>query len=92
MSPVGCVKANAPVGTNCPVREALESCVTGVRDKAAALTFVRKALKRHVSPERITTDGPRTCRAAMIELDCEDKQEIGRWANNRVKEGHQKSA
>jgi putative transposase len=33
----------------------LESCVTRTRDKAAALTFMRKALKRHGSPERITT-------------------------------------
>ena len=39
--------------------EVLESFVTRSRDKAAALTFMRKALKRHGSPERITTDGLR---------------------------------
>ena len=26
--------------------------------------------------------------AAMTELGCEDKQEIGRWANNRVENSH----
>lgn len=56
--------------------EVLESYVTRTRDKAAALTFMRKALKRHGSPERITTDGLRSYRAAMTELGCEDKQEI----------------
>lgn len=68
--------------------EVLESFVTRTRDKAAALTFMRKALKRHGSPERITTDGLRSYRAAMTELGCEDKQEIGRWANNRVENSH----
>ncbi|NLR40875.1 IS6 family transposase [Novosphingobium sp. ERW19] len=66
----------------------LESYVTRTRDKAAALTFMRKALKRHGSPERITTVGLRSYRAAMTELGCEDKQEIGRWANNRVENSH----
>ena len=37
--------------------EILESFVTKTRDKAAALTFMKKALKRHGSPEAITTDG-----------------------------------
>lgn len=68
--------------------EVLESFVTRTRDKAAALTFMRKALKRHGSPERITTDGLRSYRAAMTELGCEEKQEIGRWANNRVENSH----
>ena len=64
--------------------EVLESYVTRTRDKAAALRFMKKALKRHGSPEVITTDGLRSYRAAMTELGCEQKQEIGRWANNRV--------
>lgn len=37
--------------------EILESCVTTTRDKKAALAFMKKTLKRHGSPERITTDG-----------------------------------
>jgi putative transposase len=68
--------------------ELLESFVTKSRDKAAALTFMKKALKRHGSPEAITTDGLRSYRAAMNELGNVEKQEIGRWANNRVENSH----
>ncbi len=46
--------------------EVLESYLTTTRDNAAALTFMKKALKRHGSPEAITTDGLRSCRAAML--------------------------
>ena len=68
--------------------EILESFVTKTRDKAAALTFMKKALKRHGSPEAITTDGLRSYTAAMNELGCEEKQEIGHWANNRAENSH----
>ena len=68
--------------------EILESYITKTRDKAAALTFMKKALRRHGSPAAITTDGLRSYRAAMSELGCEAKQEIGRWANNRVENSH----
>ena len=37
--------------------EILESFVTRKQDKAATLTFVKKALKHQESPEAITTDG-----------------------------------
>jgi putative transposase len=68
--------------------EVLESYVTRTRDKAAALRFMKKALKRHGLPEAITTDGLRSYKAAMVELGNSDKQEIGRWANNRVENSH----
>ena len=68
--------------------EVLESYVTTTRDKAAALAFMKKALKRHGSPEAITTDGLRSYKAAMDELGNARKQEIGRWANNRVENAH----
>jgi putative transposase len=68
--------------------EILESYITKTRDKAAAVTFMKKALKRHGSPEAITTDGLRSYKAAMSDLGCEQKQEIGRWANNRVENSH----
>jgi putative transposase len=67
--------------------EILESYITRTRDKAAALTFMKKALKRHGWPEAITTDGLRSYRAAMNELGAQ-KQEVGRWANNRVENSH----
>ncbi|MEJ6010455.1 IS6 family transposase [Novosphingobium aquae] len=68
--------------------EILESFVTKRRDKEAALTFMKKALKRHGSPEAITTDGLASYKAAMKVLGNTDKQEIGRWANNRVENSH----
>jgi len=36
----------------------------------------------------ITTDGLRSYRSAMNELGNGAKQEIGRWANNRVENSH----
>ena len=68
--------------------EILESFVTKTRDKKAALAFIKKALKRHGSAETITTDGLRSYGAAMDELGNRNKQEIGRWANNRVENSH----
>lgn len=66
--------------------EILESFVTRTRDKKAALAFIKKALKRHGSVETITTDGLRSYGAALDELGNRQKQEIGRWANNRGRE------
>lgn len=68
--------------------EVLESYVTKSRDKAAAPTFMKKTLKRHGSPEAITTDGLRSYGAAMNELGNRQKQTIGRHANNRVENSH----
>ena len=58
------------------------------RDKSAALTFMKKALKRHGAPAQITTDGLRSYRAAMTELGNAGKQGVGCWANNRVENSH----
>ena len=68
--------------------EVLESYVTRTRDKAAALRFMRKALKRHGSPAAIATDGLRSYRAAMTALGNAEKQEIGRYANNEAENSH----
>lgn len=68
--------------------EVLESYVTKTRDKASALKFLRKAMKRHGRAESITTDGLRSYKAAMTEIGNAEKQEIGRWANNRVENSH----
>jgi putative transposase len=68
--------------------EILESYVTKSRDKAAALAFMKKALKRHGSPERVTTDGLKSYGAAMKELGNRERQEIGRHANNRAENSH----
>ena len=69
--------------------EVLESFVTKERDKAAALKFMKKLMKRHGTAEKITTDGLRSYKAAMRELGNTHKQKVGRWANNRVENSHQ---
>lgn len=68
--------------------EVLESYVTKTRDKDAALRFMKKTLKRHGRVEAITTDGLRSYKAAMNELGNQQKQEVGRWANNRCENAH----
>src|SRR3954466_14759625 len=69
--------------------EVLESFVTKERDKAAALKFIKKLMKRHGCAKAITTDGLRSYKAAMKDLNIADRQEIGRWANNRAENSHQ---
>ena len=66
----------------------LERYVTNTRDKQAALAFMKKTLKRHGSPERLTTDGLRSYGAAMRELGNADRQGTGSHANNRVENSH----
>ena len=68
--------------------EVLESFVTKERDKAAALAFIKKALKRHGRPAAIVTDGLRSFGAALDELGARERQETGRWLNNRVENSH----
>ncbi|SMC33970.1 IS6 family transposase [Novosphingobium sp. B1] len=68
--------------------EVLESYITRSRDKSAALRFMKKTLKRHGSPEAITTDGLGSYKAAMKLLGNANKQEVGRWANNRAECSH----
>ena len=68
--------------------EVLESYVTKKRDKAAALAFLKKALKRHGKAEVIVTDGLRSYPAAMRDLGIEDRREMGRWLNNRAENSH----
>lgn len=68
--------------------EILESYITKKRDKSAALAFMKKALKRHGRPEAIVTDGLRSYPAAMRDLGNSDRQEMGRWLNNRVENSY----
>jgi putative transposase len=68
--------------------EVLESFATKTRDKAVAFVFMKKAMKRYGRPQKIVTDGLRSYKAAMTELGNTEKQEVGRWANNRVENSH----
>ena len=68
--------------------EVLESYVTKKRDKAAALKFLKKALKRHGRAEKIVTDGLRSYPAAMRDMGNLDRREMGRWLSNRAENSH----
>ena len=68
--------------------EVLESFVTKMRDKKAALKFLRKAMRKHGSPEVIVTDRLRSYGAALKEIGATARQETGRWLNNRAENSH----
>jgi putative transposase len=69
--------------------EVLESYASKTRDKAAALAFIKKAMKRHGRPRAVVTDGLRSYTAAMNEIGNAEDQEVGRWLNNRAENSHQ---
>jgi putative transposase len=69
--------------------EVLEAYVSKTRDKAAALKFLKKLMKRHGRPGELVTDGLRSYGAALKDLGAEDRQLTGRWENNRVENSHQ---
>ena len=68
--------------------EVLESVVTKRRNKHAALKFLRKLMKRHGHAEEIVTDRFPSYKAALRELGATDKQQTGRWLNNRAENSH----
>ena len=69
--------------------EVLEVFVTKRRNRRAALRFLRKAMKRYGRPETIVTDKLRSYRAEMKVIGNADRQETGRWLNNRAENSHQ---
>ena len=68
--------------------EVLESFVTKTRDKKAALKFLKKAMRKHGRPEVIVTDKLRSYGAALKVIGAADRQETGRWMNNRAENSH----
>ena len=50
---------------------------------------MKNLMKRHGPAKVITTDGLRSYKAAMKDLGNTEKQEVGRWANNRAENSHQ---
>lgn len=68
--------------------EVLESFVTKKRDQKAALKFLRKSMKRHGRPQILVTDKLRSRCAALKEIGAADRQETGRWMNNRAENSH----
>ena len=69
--------------------EVLEAFVTKKRDRKAALGFLKKAMKRFGCPKAIVTDRLRSYRAAMKVIGNAERQETGRWLNNRAENSHQ---
>ena len=68
--------------------EVLETYVTKRRDRMAALKLFRKLMKRYGSPTVIVTDRLRSYGVAMKVIGNVDKQEVGRWKNNRAENSH----
>ena len=69
--------------------EVLEAFVSKRRDKAAALKFLKKLMKRHGRAEELVTDKLRSYGAALKELGGNDRRLMGRWENNRAENSHQ---
>lgn len=68
--------------------EVLEAYVSKTRDKRKALTFLKKAMKRYGSPKVIVSDKLKSYRGALRDLGMIQKQETGRWINNRAENSH----
>src|SRR5665809_1634 len=69
--------------------EVLEVFATKRRDRRAALTFLKRAMKRYGRPASIVTDVLRSYRAAMNVIGNAADQTCGRWLNNRAENAHQ---
>jgi putative transposase len=69
--------------------EVLEAFVTKRRDRAAALRFLKKLMKRHGRPEEVVTDKLRSYGAALKEMAGQDRQVTERRQNNRAENSHQ---
>ncbi|MDA9265256.1 IS6 family transposase [bacterium] len=69
--------------------EVLESYVSKRQDRKAALKFFRKTMKRHSRVHILVTDKLRSYGAEMKVSGNVDKQETGRWLNNRAENSHQ---
>ena len=68
--------------------EVLKSYVTKRCDRKAALKFLKKTVTRFGPPHVIVTDKLRSYGAAKKVIGNEDKQETGRWPNNRAENSH----
>ena len=69
--------------------EVLEVFATKRQDRKAALKFLRRAMKRYGKPHSIVTDRLRSYGAAMKIIGIAERQECGRWLNNRAENSHQ---
>src|SRR5882757_9408753 len=59
------------------------------RDKAAALKFLKRIMKKYGRPKNVVTDGLCSYPAAMKEIGNADRHQVGRRLNNRAENSHQ---
>ena len=69
--------------------EVLEVFATKRRGCTAALKFLKRTIKRHGRPKAIVNDRLRSYGAAMKTMGIAERQECGRWLNNRAVNSHQ---
>ena len=69
--------------------EVLETVVTAKRDKAAAMKFLKRIMKKYGRPKIIVTDRLCSYSAAMKAIGNADRQVVGRRLNNRAENSHQ---
>ncbi len=69
--------------------EVLEVFATKRRDRTAALKFLKRTMKRYGRPWSIVTDRLGSYGAAMKVIGNLERQECGRWLNNRAENSHQ---
>ena len=67
----------------------LEFFATKRRDRRAALKFLKRTMKRYGLPRTIATDRLGSYAAAMKEIGILERQDCGRWLNNRAENSHQ---
>jgi putative transposase len=69
--------------------EVLESVVTAKRDRAAALKFLKRIMKKYGRSQTVVTDGFCSYRPALKEIGKADRHVVGRRLNNRAENSHQ---
>jgi putative transposase len=69
--------------------EVLEVFATKRRDRRAALKFLKWAMKRYGRPGTLVTDRRRASAAAIKVVGITERQQSGRWLNNRAENSHQ---
>ena len=68
--------------------EVLECYVSKCRNNKAALTFLKKVMRKHGAPKSIVTDKLRSYRAALKDLDCFSLQETTPHLSNLCESSH----
>ncbi|NIA71397.1 IS6 family transposase [Pelagibius litoralis] len=69
--------------------EVLEVFASRRRDRKAALTFLKRTMKRYGRPWMLVTDRLRSYGAAIKALGLVGRHVCGRWLNNRAENSHQ---